>query len=71
MCGACTVSSLPDMTTDQFLEAAEEVMDRMPGATLVKNQVGNLTIMDLHGDMAGWVNLRNGEVNWDEEDESS
>jgi hypothetical protein len=54
--------SLPNMTTQQFLAAAQEVAERMPGAELAKNPVGNLTILDSDGDYVGWIDLRYGEV---------
>lgn len=43
------------------------------GSVLVKNQVGNLTIAGPDaGDgraMLGWVNLRNGEIDWMADDQ--
>lgn len=49
------------MTPQQLLEAAELLVERMPDAQLVKNDVGNLAVMD--GDTyAGWIDLDNGDV---------
>jgi hypothetical protein len=53
---------LPDMTPQQFLNAAEYVAEHMPDAVLVKNQVGNLAIVDVEDFQLGWVDLRTGEV---------
>lgn len=54
--------ALPDMTADEFLAAATTVHGRMPQARLVKNQVGNLSLLDACDEYVGWVNLRTGEV---------
>lgn len=58
---------LPDMTPAQLLTGAAEVAERAPDAVLVKNAVGNLMIAR-DGVMIGWIDLRYGEVHWDEEE---
>ena len=55
---------LPDMTPAQLLAGAQAVTDRAPDAVLVKNQVGNLTVVR-DGEMIGWLNLRDGTAHWD------
>jgi hypothetical protein len=50
------------MTPEQFLAAATEVAQRFPGTVLVRNQVGNLAIVDELGEMVGRVDLSSGEV---------
>jgi hypothetical protein len=55
---------LPDMTPAQLVAGAQEVAERAPDAVLVKNQVGNLTIIR-DGEMIGWLDLRYGEAHWD------
>jgi len=57
---------LPNMTPAQLLAAAQAVAGRAPDAELAKNQVGNLSIMR-GGEMIGWVDLRYGEVHFDED----
>ncbi|MFJ1461819.1 hypothetical protein [Nocardia sp. N2S4-5] len=42
---------------------AEQVAARHPNATLVKNDVGNLSIIDA-GEYAGWLDLGSGEVDF-------
>ena len=58
---------LPDMTPAQLLAGAQAVMDRAPDAELVKNDVGNLAIMQ-DGLMAGWLDLRYGTAHFTEDD---
>lgn len=53
---------LPGMTPAQLLAGAREVAERWPGASLVKNDVGNLAIV-VDGEYAGYLDLRTGEVN--------
>lgn len=53
---------LKDMTPQQFLAAAQAVIERAPQARLVKNQVGNLAIVTAEGDYVGHVDLRTGDV---------
>jgi hypothetical protein len=63
-CGAIRIDpfgALPNMRPDQFLAAAQAVASRFPDCELVKNQVGNLSIL-LDGEQIGWVDLRYGEV---------
>ena len=51
------------MTPALFLEVAQELAEKLPeGATLHKNQVGNLAIEDSECNYIGWVDLRNGMV---------
>jgi hypothetical protein len=52
---------LPDMTPAQLLAGASEVARRWPGALLVKNEVGNLAIVD-DGEYVGFLDLRTGMV---------
>jgi hypothetical protein len=47
------------MTPAQLLAAATEVATRFPAAELVKNEVGNLAIMN-GGVYAGYLDLRDG-----------
>ncbi len=54
---------LPDMTPAQLLAGAQAVMDRAPDAVLVKNDVGNLAIMQ-DGQYVGYLNLRYGTVDF-------
>ena len=49
------------MTPQELLSAAHTVLARWPEAELVKNGVGNLSILD-DGAYVGWINLRDGEV---------
>ena len=59
--GKVTLMPLPNMTPAQLLAGATEVAARFPNAELVKNQVGNLAIVD-GGRYVGSLNLRTGEV---------
>lgn len=52
------------MTPQDLLRAAQEVADRTPDARLVKNEVGNLAIMDAEMGFVGWIDLRYGEVDY-------
>ena len=56
--------TLPNMTPAQLVAGAQEVIDRAPNAELVKNQVGNLAIIQ-DGEMIGWLDLRYGVAHWD------
>ena len=58
---------LPHMTPEKLLSAAEDVFAREPDAKLVKNQVGNLSILR-NGYSIGWIDLRYGIVHYFEED---
>lgn len=49
------------MTPDQLLAAASYLLRNEPACTLVKNQVGNLTVM-VGDEYAGFVDLNTGEV---------
>jgi hypothetical protein len=49
------------MTPAELLAGARQVAERFPDAELVKNQVGNLAIVD-SGLYVGSLNLRTGEV---------
>lgn len=51
------------MTPAQLLAGAQAVMDRAPDAVLVKNDVGNLAIMQ-DGQYVGYLNLRYGTVDF-------
>lgn len=50
-----------DLTPQELLTAAQQLVAEIPNATLVKNEVGNLAIID-EGAYLGWVDLRTGEV---------
>lgn len=50
------------MTPEDLRVACDLVANRFPGADLVKNQVGNLSILDTGGLYIGWIDLRTGEV---------
>lgn len=52
------------MTPAQLLAAAQETAEHAPDALLVKNQVGNLTIVQ-DDEMTGWIDLRYGTVHWE------
>lgn len=52
---------LPNMTPQQFLDAATDVAARFPDAKLVKNQVGNLAIAN-NDIYVGFVDLQYGTV---------
>lgn len=54
---------LPNMTPAQLLAGANFVAARFPGpgVELVKNEVGNLAIVDA-GEYAGYLDLRDGVV---------
>lgn len=54
-------SGMRDLTPQELLAAAQRVVDEAPNAALVKNEVGNLAIVD-EGTFIGWVDLRTGEV---------
>jgi hypothetical protein len=51
-----------NMTPAQLLEAAQTVVDRVPDARLLKNAVGNLTIVDPDDNYIGYIDLRFGDV---------
>lgn len=55
--------SLRNMTPQQLLTAAQEVIDYATDAELIKNEVGNLSIVDPDRGYIGFVDLRTGEVN--------
>lgn len=55
-----------EITPLQLVAAAHEVIGRHPGATLAKNQVGNLSII-VDETYVGFVNLNTGEVAWIDE----
>lgn len=50
-----------DLTSQELLAAAQRLVDEMPNAALVKNEVGNLAIVN-EGTYVGWVDLRTAEV---------
>lgn len=50
-----------DLTPQELLAAAQQLVAEVPNAALVKNEVGNLAIID-EGAYIGWVDLRSGEV---------
>jgi hypothetical protein len=52
---------MDDLTPQELLVAAQQLVAEVPNATLVKNEVGNLAIID-GGACIGWVDLRSGEV---------
>jgi hypothetical protein len=58
---------LPDMTPAQLLAGATEVFERVPDAVLVKNQVGNLAIVQ-DGTYTGYLDLRYGTVHFEAEE---
>jgi hypothetical protein len=55
------------MSPEQFLTVAEGVYAHEPDAKLVKNKVGNLTIIR-NGISVGWIDLRYGITHYFEED---
>jgi hypothetical protein len=61
---------LPDMTPAQLLHAAAIINGRVPNAVLVKNQVGNLVIVQ-EGAYIGWLDLRYGAVTWFEDEDQA
>ena len=60
--------TLPNLTPARLLAAARLVIERAPDAELEKNRVGNLSIMR-DGEWSGWINLRTGEVHFNEDEE--
>ncbi|MGW5519241.1 hypothetical protein [Nocardia africana] len=54
------------VTTQQLHEMADTVHARYPDAVLVKNRVGNLSVM-VDGEYRGFLDLRFGGVEWDDE----
>lgn len=55
----------PYMTGEDLLRIATEITTRLPGARLVKNQIGNVGIYVPDADeYVGWIDLRFGEVDW-------
>lgn len=50
------------MTVEELVAMADRAARFWPGAQVVKNQVGNLTVL-VDGEMVGWLNLGTGEVN--------
>jgi hypothetical protein len=55
------MSLLHEMTTAEFLAAAQSVAGQFPDAVLVKNPVGNLTVL-VNDEYVAWVDLRWGEL---------
>jgi hypothetical protein len=53
--------SLPNMTPGQLLAGAQQIAEQFPAAELVKNEVGNLAIVE-DGSYAGYLDLRTGQV---------
>ena len=53
------------MTVDQMREAAAKIKKKYSDAELVRNTVGNLTIM-VRGIYVGYVDVLNGTVEWNE-----
>lgn len=50
------------ITAAQLREIADEVDSRYPGATLTKNQVGNLIVFNVDGDAVAWCDLAFGGI---------
>lgn len=44
-------------TPEELIEALRAVSDAVPDATLVRNRVGNLAVLDGEGVYRGWVDL--------------
>lgn len=62
---------LRNMTPQEFLQAAQTVVDRMPDAQLAKNKVGNLAILDAASEFQhGHIDLRWGEVTFYEDEDT-
>lgn len=57
------------MTMGEFVRMAHRVMEKRPNATLVKNKVGNLAILD-DDEFVGYLDLLDGEVVLTAEEES-
>lgn len=55
------VNRLTDLTPALLLQAAQEITRLRPESTLVKNEVGNLAVVD-GGEYVGFIDLRTGEV---------
>lgn len=55
------------MTPLTLARIAEAVAERMPLATLVKNAVGNIAIVDPNGMYAGYIDLAAGAAVWFED----
>ena len=58
---------LPNMTPAQLLSGAQAIADRAPDAELIKNDVGNLTIVR-DGEYIGWLDLRYGTPHFSEDE---
>lgn len=56
-----SINHLTDLTPALLLQAAQEIVRRRPQSTLVKNDVGNLAVID-DGEYVGFIDLRTGEV---------
>ncbi|MFE7799032.1 hypothetical protein [Nocardia sp. NPDC057440] len=57
-----------ELTPERLLQVAGELVQRCPTATLAKNKVGNLAIVNREaGEYLGLVDLRTGEVELFEE----
>lgn len=60
--------SIEGVTCRQLREMADEVAEQYPDATLVKNPVGNLSVVQ-DGVYLGWLDLHSGGVEWLEDDD--
>jgi hypothetical protein len=47
-----------------LIRALQEIVDAQPEARLVKNQIGNLTILSREGEYIGWLDIHEAEVGW-------
>lgn len=52
-----------------LIRAGREILRRYPEARLMKNRVGNISIM-VEGEYVGYVELYNGLVTWIEKEET-
>lgn len=57
------------VSCQQLREMADTVADRYPDAVLMKNPVGNLSVVQ-GGAYLGWLDLHSGGVEWLEDDDT-
>ncbi len=53
------------MTLEQMESAIGYIRARFPRATLVRNLVGNLAILNEKNEFVGWIDISDGQVYWE------
>lgn len=62
------------LTAAELAAVCADVAQRVPGARLVANPIGNLAIFDADGDQVGWIDLavdiydQGGQIHLDDDD---